>query len=78
MPSNSGLPFYMAVVFGITGFFLVFEAHIAAAVAAIGIVIGLVIRSFDYNDGYYVSVDEIKRTERTWRNVEGGTENHVG
>ncbi|MCL9970898.1 cytochrome aa3 quinol oxidase subunit I [Anoxybacillus kestanbolensis] len=78
MPSNSGLPFYMAVVFGITGFFLVFEAHIAAAVAAIGIVVGLIIRSFDYNDGYYVSVDEIKQTERTWRNVEGGTENHVG
>ncbi|NTZ18036.1 hypothetical protein EXW96_10790 [Paenibacillus sp. JMULE4] len=37
MPSNTGLPFIMCVVFGITGFFLVFEWHMAAAVAAVGI-----------------------------------------
>lgn len=70
MPSNSGLPFYMCVVFGIVGFFLVFEWHIAAAVAAIGILAGLIIRSFDYDEGYHVHVDEIIKTERAWRGEE--------
>ncbi len=77
MPSNSGLPFVMCVFFGIAGFFLVFEAHIAAVVAAVGIIAGLIVRSFDYNDGYHVTVDEISKTERTWRNVEGEVHNHV-
>ncbi len=77
MPSNSGLPFVMSLFFGIAGFFLVFEAHIAAIVAAIGIIAGLIIRSFDYNDGYHVSVNEIKKTESTWRNAEGEVHNYV-
>jgi cytochrome aa3-600 menaquinol oxidase subunit 1 len=77
MPSNSGLPFVMSVAFGITGFFLVFEWHIAAVVAAVGIFAGLVVRSFDYNDGYHVHVEEINEQERSWRNVEGEVHNHV-
>ncbi|HLO11414.1 MAG TPA: cytochrome aa3 quinol oxidase subunit I [Pseudoneobacillus sp.] len=77
MPSNSGLPFYMAVVFGVTGFFLVFEWKIAALVAAIGIFAGLIIRSFDYNDGYHVKMDEIKKTESKWRGTSKGVNNHV-
>lgn len=71
MPSNSGLPFIMCVMFGIVGFFLVFEWHIAAAIAALGIVAGLIARSFDYNHGYHIGVDEIKKMERTWRSTEG-------
>ncbi|QOR67071.1 cytochrome aa3 quinol oxidase subunit I [Cytobacillus suaedae] len=67
MPSNSGQPFIMCVVFGIVGFFLVFEWHILAAIASVGIIAGLIYRSFDYNDGYYVSVDEVKKTEEAWR-----------
>ncbi|MFS1515940.1 cytochrome aa3 quinol oxidase subunit I [Bacillus sp. SCS-151] len=77
MPSNSGLPFYMAVVFGIAGFFLVFEWHIAAAIAAVGIFAGLIIRSFDYNDGYHIPVEEIKETEKSWRNKAEEVNNHV-
>ncbi len=67
MPSNSGQPFIMCVAFGIVGFFLVFEWHILAAIASLGIIAGLIYRSFDYNDGYYVSVDEVKETEQAWR-----------
>lgn len=78
MPSNTGLPFYMGVIFGIVGFLLVFEWKIATAVAAIGILAGLIIRSFDYNDGYHVHLDEIKETESTWRKVVKGVKNHVG
>ncbi|MFB6468589.1 cytochrome aa3 quinol oxidase subunit I [Cytobacillus sp. Hz8] len=67
LPNSSGLPFYMCVVFGLAGFFLVFEWKIAAAIAAIGILVGLIIRSFDYDEGFHVGVDEIIKTERAWR-----------
>jgi cytochrome aa3-600 menaquinol oxidase subunit 1 len=77
MPSNSGLPFFMCVVFGIAGFFLVFEWNIAAAIAAIGIIAGLIYRSFDYNDGFHVRVDEIIKTERNWKKVDKEVNNHV-
>lgn len=77
MPSNSGLPFIMGVAFGVAGFFLVFEWHIAAAIAAIGIIAGLIYRSFDYDEGYHIPVDEIKETESKWRNVEGEVHNYV-
>ncbi len=77
MPSNSGLPFFMFVVFTIAGFLLVFEWHLAAAIAAIGIVAGLLIRSFDYDQGYHVHVKEVVETERAWRKVEGEVNTHV-
>lgn len=70
MPSNTGLPFIMCVVFGLAGFLLVFEWHIAALVATLGILAGLAVRSFDYNEGYHVHTDEIYETELTWRKGE--------
>ncbi|MEH7073220.1 cytochrome aa3 quinol oxidase subunit I [Neobacillus drentensis] len=77
MPSNSGLPFVMCVIFGISGFFLIFEWKIAALVAAAGILVCLIIRSFDYNDGYHVPVDKIRSIEKTWRVIGKGGEKHV-
>ncbi|TYS15951.1 cytochrome aa3 quinol oxidase subunit I [Rossellomorea vietnamensis] len=77
MPSNSGLPFIMCVFFGIAGFFLVFEWQIATVIASLGIIAGLIYRSFDYNDGYYIPVDEIKEVERSWRNKKGEVNKHV-
>ncbi|ULT59796.1 cytochrome aa3 quinol oxidase subunit I [Neobacillus drentensis] len=77
MPSNSGLPFYMGVIFGVAGFFLVFEWKIAALVATVGILGGLIVRSFDYNDGFHVKVDEIKKIEKAWRGKDKGVNNHV-
>ncbi|MCM3217578.1 cytochrome aa3 quinol oxidase subunit I [Niallia taxi] len=67
MPSNSGLPFIMCVIFGAAGFFMVFEWIPLAAIAAAFIFVGLLVRSFDYNDGYHVKVDDIKKIERAWR-----------
>jgi cytochrome aa3-600 menaquinol oxidase subunit 1 len=71
MPNNSGLPFIMCVIFGVAGFFLVFEWHLLAAIAGLGIIAGLIYRSFDYNDGHHIHVEEIIKTERVWRNVDG-------
>lgn len=67
MPSNSGIPFFMGVVFTIVGLFLVFEWLIPALVTSVLIGVGLLMRSFDYDDGYYVGVDEVKKTEQSWR-----------
>lgn len=78
MPSNSGQPIIMASVIGVAGFFLVFEWKLAALIAAVGILAGLIYRSFDYNDGYHVHIDEIKKTESTWRKIKKGVNNHVG
>jgi cytochrome aa3-600 menaquinol oxidase subunit I len=77
MPNNSGLPFIMCVVFGIAGFLLVFEWHLAAAVAALGIFAGLIVRSFDYNDGHHVHIDEIRETEKAWRQRKGEVNRYV-
>lgn len=77
MPSHSGLPFYMGVVFTITGFFLVFEWKMAAAVATFGILAGLIARSFDYDHGYHIHVDEIIKTERSWRDKDEEVKTHV-
>jgi cytochrome aa3-600 menaquinol oxidase subunit I len=35
------------------------------------------VRSFDYNDGYHVKVDEVKETEHKWRSTSRGVKNHV-
>jgi cytochrome aa3-600 menaquinol oxidase subunit I len=63
MPNNSGVPFVMASFFFVSGFGLVFEWYWMAIIGLIGVLATLVIRSFDYNNGYYVSVEEIKETE---------------
>jgi cytochrome aa3-600 menaquinol oxidase subunit 1 len=77
MPSNSGLPFITATIIGIVGFFLIFEAKTAALVAAVGIIGCLIARSFQYNDGYHIHSDEIKRIETAWRSTDKGVNNNV-
>jgi cytochrome aa3-600 menaquinol oxidase subunit 1 len=67
MPSNSGRPFLISIAFFFAGFGLVFKWFTLAIVAAVFIILGLILRSFDDDDGYYISVDEIKRTERLAR-----------
>lgn len=63
MPSNTNLAFPLSVIFFIAGFGLVFKWIPLAVIGGVGILIGLFLRSFDYDDGYYISVDEIKKTE---------------
>lgn len=63
MPSNTGLPIIMSVFFGIAGFAMVFKWIPLAIVGLIAIFICMYIRSFDYDHGYHVSVEEIKKTE---------------
>ncbi|WP_138416792.1 cytochrome aa3 quinol oxidase subunit I [Aquibacillus sediminis] len=78
MPNNSGIPFFMGVVFTVAGFFLVFEWYIPAAIASLGIFAGLIIRSFDYNDGHHIHAEDVRKVERKWRNRKGEVHKHVG
>ncbi|WP_261131267.1 cytochrome aa3 quinol oxidase subunit I [Bacillus sp. Marseille-Q3570] len=65
MPSYSGKPIIMSVAFFISGFGLVFEWWWMAIAGLFGVLVMLVLRSFDYDDGYYVSVEEIERIEKS-------------
>ena len=63
MPNNSGRPFIMSGLFFFAGFGLVFEWYWMGVVGLIGIFICMILRSFEYDDGYYVPVSEIEETE---------------
>ncbi|WP_181350840.1 cytochrome aa3 quinol oxidase subunit I [Thalassobacillus sp. CUG 92003] len=69
MPSNTGQPIIMMAIMFMASFFLVFEWIWLAIASLIGVIIMMVIRSFDYDDGFHVEVDEIKRTERSARGL---------
>ncbi|AIF42479.1 cytochrome aa3 quinol oxidase subunit I [Virgibacillus sp. SK37] len=69
MPSYTGRPFIMMAFLGLASFGLVFEWIWLAIVGLIGGIILMIVRSYDYDEGYYVSVEEIKRTERKARGL---------
>lgn len=64
MLSNFGRLFFMFVVFGIVGFGFVFEWYWMGVVGLIGVLFCMVLCLFEYDNGYYISVDEIKEMER--------------
>lgn len=66
MPSNSGTPFIMSICFFIAGFGLVFEIWWMAILGGIGTVGCMAYRSMTsskQDEGYYVTVEEIKELE---------------
>ncbi len=64
MPSNSGVPFIMSSFFFVAGFGMVFNWMWMAIIGLVGVFGTLIYRSFEYDDGYYVSVEEIIETEK--------------
>ncbi|WP_077357572.1 cytochrome aa3 quinol oxidase subunit I [Virgibacillus halodenitrificans] len=69
MPSYTGRPFIMMAFLGLASFGLVFEWIWLAIVGLIGGITFMILRTYDYDEGYYVSVEEIKRTERKARGL---------
>lgn len=69
MPSYSGQPFIMMFCLFIASFGLVFEWMWLAIAGLIATLIMMGIRSFDYDEGYHVEVDDIKRVEREARGL---------
>ncbi|SFL48965.1 cytochrome aa3 quinol oxidase subunit I [Salibacterium qingdaonense] len=70
MPSDSGVPFIMSAFMFVAGFGLVWEWMFMAIAGLIGILACMVVRSFDYDHGFHVSVEEIKETEEKAREGE--------
>lgn len=67
MPNNSGAPFILSCIFFVWGFAFVFSMWNVVILATIGIFICLTHRSFEQDDGYYISVEEIEETENRLR-----------
>lgn len=69
MPNNASTPFIMSALFFVAGFGLVFELWWMALLGGIGVLACMVFRStrsHKEDEGYYVSVDEIKKRERSF------------
>ncbi|TFB21817.1 cytochrome aa3 quinol oxidase subunit I [Filobacillus milosensis] len=75
MPNYSGQPFIMMGLLFFSSFALVFEWIILSAVFLVAVLVMMGIHSFDYDDGYHVEVEDIKRTERQLR---GLNDEHTG
>ena len=69
MPSYSGKPFIMTAIMFFASFALVFEWIPVAVIGLVGIIIMMFIRSFDYDDGYHIEVDEVIETEEKARGM---------
>jgi cytochrome aa3-600 menaquinol oxidase subunit 1 len=67
MPSNSGKPFILGVIFFIAGFSLVFSLWILAILSGVGILIVLAAMSFDRDHGFYIPAEEVIATEKKLR-----------
>ncbi|QHE52017.1 cytochrome aa3 quinol oxidase subunit I [Pontibacillus sp. HMF3514] len=70
MPDYSGVPVIMSTFLFISGFGLVFEWMWMGIAGAIGVVITMIMRSFDPDEGYHVEVEEIKEIEENVRREE--------
>lgn len=69
MPSSSGKPFILMAILFCASFAVVFEWVIPAAILFAGGIVVMILRSFDYDEGYYIGVEEIKRIERSARGL---------
>lgn len=61
--SNSGVLFILGIFWFIGGFGLVFEWILMVIVGLVGIFVCMFVCLFDYDLGFYVKVDEIKKVE---------------
>lgn len=64
MPNNSGVPFIMSCIFFVWGFSFVFSMWIPAILTTIAIFACMAHRSFEKDDGHYISVEEIEAIEK--------------
>jgi cytochrome o ubiquinol oxidase subunit 1 len=63
MPRNTALPIIISGFAFVMGFALIFHINWLAILAVVGIIISLIVRSFDYNLDYYITKEEVKEIE---------------
>lgn len=68
MPRSSGLPIIIAFFSFLVGFGATWDIYWMMIVGLIGVVVTVLMRSFDYNIDYYVKADEVKETETALAN----------
>lgn len=65
MPKNSGIPIIMSGFWFLAGFGFVWDWKWMIVLGLAGVAVTMLARSFNYNDDYYVPVEEIERIEAT-------------
>lgn len=68
MPRSSGLPIIIAFFSLLVGFGATWDIYWMMIVGLIGVVVTVLMRSFDYNIDYYVKAEEVKETETALAN----------
>lgn len=63
MPNNSGVPFIMSSIFFVWGFSFVFAMWPLLIISTIAIFVCMAYRSFEQDQGRYISAEEVKETE---------------
>ncbi len=63
MPNNSYRPFIISVAFFVAGFGFIWQWYWLGIPGLIVVVIGLFLRSFEYDDEHFISTEEIVQTE---------------
>lgn len=63
MPKNTGMGFIIAGACFVLSFALVWHIWWMAALSFLGVVVCLIIRSFDYDTDYYIKAEEVARIE---------------
>src|SRR5690606_38652179 len=63
MPKNTGIPIIMSSFWFIAGFGFVWDWKWMIVLGIGGVIVTMLVRSFHYNDDYYIPVEEIERIE---------------
>jgi cytochrome aa3-600 menaquinol oxidase subunit I len=64
MPNNSGRPIILSTFMFIAGFGFVFEWYVFVVIGLLGVLICMLLRSFEFDYDHYIPVDEVERTEK--------------
>jgi len=63
MPKNTGAGFFIAALSAVCGFALIWQMWLLAGVGFVAMLAAIIIHTFNYNRDYYISADEVVRTE---------------
>jgi cytochrome o ubiquinol oxidase subunit 1 len=63
MPKNTGAGFIIAALSGLVGFAVIWHMWLVAVVGFAALLAAIIIHTFNYNRDYYISAEEVTRTE---------------
>ncbi|NYE60017.1 cytochrome o ubiquinol oxidase subunit 1 [Duganella sp. 1224] len=63
MPKNTAAGFIISALAGVFGFFMIWSMWIPAALAFAGMLVAIIVHTFNYKRDFYIKADEVSRTE---------------